>query len=344
MSTTMIGAEVRRYLDAVRAHLDDLRESERDELLQDLEEHLLEVEAEDEGTLEARLGPPDVYAQELRASVGFPTREDRTSQGALQRAVTRLVRTSVWRSISNLAETSAGRASLEFTRELRPGWWVLRGYLVILAGFLIAGDYPGPGTAQIRDYLPLPLHDGALIAGLLATVPCVVLSVWLGRRAERSKRARRVSIVLSLVVGVALIGAITGWGGDAQYYPDEGMAYSESLPYLHHADGTTIANICPYSSEGKLLSGILLFDQFGRPITNSADNVDGRAIEPAAPAILNVYPKTISLVDVQGEVYDPRTGAAQIQKTLTPLPCPGAVTASPAQPGPAAGGIPTPIR
>src|ERR687889_155753 len=56
----------------------------RDELLEDLPEHLAEVAADDVGSLADRLGPPSVYAAELLASAGFvggfpdpPARTDR---------------------------------------------------------------------------------------------------------------------------------------------------------------------------------------------------------------------------------------------------------------------------
>src|SRR5688500_59282 len=63
--------EITRYVAAVRAALADLPPHERDELLEDLPEHLAEVVAEDDGSLRDRLGPPESYAAELRASAGL---------------------------------------------------------------------------------------------------------------------------------------------------------------------------------------------------------------------------------------------------------------------------------
>ena len=63
--------EITAYVEAVRAALSGLPDAIRDELLEDLPEHLAEVAADDVGSLTDRLGPPSVYAAELLASAGF---------------------------------------------------------------------------------------------------------------------------------------------------------------------------------------------------------------------------------------------------------------------------------
>jgi hypothetical protein len=67
------------YLASVRAALSDLPAEERDELCEDLEQHLVEVAAESDEPLSARLGSPESYAAELRASAGLgaPVAPDR---------------------------------------------------------------------------------------------------------------------------------------------------------------------------------------------------------------------------------------------------------------------------
>src|ERR1700719_3485965 len=67
--------DVTTYAATVRAQLADLPATERDALLEDLEQHLGEVAAEGEGSLVDRLGPPEAYAVELRAaySAGPPS-------------------------------------------------------------------------------------------------------------------------------------------------------------------------------------------------------------------------------------------------------------------------------
>ena len=69
MNDTIVG-DVARYVTAVRAACADLPGPPDRELL--LEDHLGEVAAEAGGPLAERLGRPEAYAAELRASAGLP--------------------------------------------------------------------------------------------------------------------------------------------------------------------------------------------------------------------------------------------------------------------------------
>ncbi|WP_433793465.1 HAAS signaling domain-containing protein [Actinoplanes sp. CA-252034] len=63
--------EIAVYVEGVREALAGLPAATRDELLEDLPEHLAEVLAEGGGSLYERLGPPAAYAAELSATAGF---------------------------------------------------------------------------------------------------------------------------------------------------------------------------------------------------------------------------------------------------------------------------------
>ena len=69
MSTTT--DDVTRYLNHVTAACDDLPEQQRRALLVDLPGHLRDVAAA--GSLVEQLGPPEQYAEELRAAAGLRT-------------------------------------------------------------------------------------------------------------------------------------------------------------------------------------------------------------------------------------------------------------------------------
>ena len=125
--------EITAYVEAVRAALSGLPEATRDELLEDLPEHLAEVAADDVGPLADRLGPPAVYAAELLASAGFvggfpdpPARTDRIAEA--RAAIADWLREIDARTGPLFG---AARAS-EFLLLLRPAWWVLRGYLAAM--------------------------------------------------------------------------------------------------------------------------------------------------------------------------------------------------------------------
>ena len=68
MASNDEASDVATYAASVRAALSDLPSDQAEILLEDLEDHLREIAAEAEGSLNERLGPPDQYAQELRTA------------------------------------------------------------------------------------------------------------------------------------------------------------------------------------------------------------------------------------------------------------------------------------
>src|SRR5438105_11699669 len=62
MPTDPASTDVAVYAAAIRAELAGLAPTERDTLLEDLEDHLAEVAAESDATLTERLGSPAAYA------------------------------------------------------------------------------------------------------------------------------------------------------------------------------------------------------------------------------------------------------------------------------------------
>lgn len=300
MSTSVAGTEVRRYLEAIRTHLQDLPPDERDELLEDLEEHLLEVAAEEDGTLEQRLGPPATYAEELRISTGLSARGEE-GLGLAER----IVHSQPVRAAAVALDSPQARALRRFVREVQPGWWVLRGYLAVVVPAIITSGN------NVRNNIPFPYLGGSPVVGAALALVAIWLSVVLGRRGRTFRGAKLLTIAGSLAVILASISTFASWHSGAYAYEgvDDGSGYE--VDYLHHADGTAIANICPYSSDGTLLTGVLLFDQEGRAIINaaSAQTFGGQ------PVIRNAYPRPLAFVDGTGQ--------------LRPLSCPPSITAQP---------------
>lgn len=182
MNTTVDG-EVARYAAAVRAAFADLPAPDRETLLEDIEDHLVEVAAESGGPLEERLGPPETYAAELRAWAGLP------APGAARRRGPRASRLGrrVQRLAATVAAHPAGRAVFEFLPELRPAWWVLRGYLAVQAVAVAISVVLLAGSGLS---FPVPALLNSQVLGLLAVVAAVAGSVALGRRGIVTRRAR----------------------------------------------------------------------------------------------------------------------------------------------------------
>jgi hypothetical protein len=127
-------ADVERYLAQVRAALDDLPAQQRDDLLEDLPGHLLEASADSGRPSSARSGhrttTPPTCGPPPACRRGPPA--DGRRGGPCRPAHGLLEATS--RRVGELADRVARRgraARARLPAQLRPAWWVLRGYLVL---------------------------------------------------------------------------------------------------------------------------------------------------------------------------------------------------------------------
>lgn len=312
MSMATAHPEVSSYLSALRAHLEDLPQEERDDLLEDLEQHLAEVAAEADGSLVERLGPPEAYAAELRSSVGL---SPGVKRGFGERLIDRAERSLVGRLVRGVTSNSAYDQLRSFLGELRPGWWVLRGYVAVVTVIVFLES-----ENQFFPDIPVPRLFGSQVSGLAAIVGGIWGSVAFGRRASRKNSARQLSVLLSLIVagaGLLLVARLQdiSAAAAAANYQEEVVEYFPE--FLHHPDGSPIANICAYRSDGRRLKDVLLFDQDGRPITEVAPVIgqEQLPVERTLPKgkdgqrIVNAYPHELM-------VRDPDTGE------LEALPCP----------------------
>lgn len=253
MSTPAAAArpwEAEDYLAAVARRLDDLPADERSALLEDLALHLEALRAEDDDrSLVTRLGPAEAYAVELRAAAGLPPRADAAQPVAsgLRHRVAAL-----------LAHPWTGEVR-RLLVELRPGWWVLRGYLLVLVPSALAGD--------ASDF-PVPEPLGSHLLGVLSVLAAIVGSVALGRR--RSARPLRVA----LVAGGVLLGVLGfAVAMQAPSSADGGYAYAYA-PVVDQAIGEyplvsrygPVTDVLPYAADGTPLEDVLLYDQDGRPL------------------------------------------------------------------------------
>ena len=257
----MIGTDedqVTAYLYAVRAALGDLPEATRDELLEDLPEHLAEVLADSGGTLVERLGPPEEYAAELRASIGFvggfpDPPPDRNAE--LRAAV--LLR--LGQADRRLGPLIGYPLVSDFLVLLRPAWWVLRGYLAAMVLAWLAN-----GGSQSMGLLPR--IGGSSLVALALIVACVIGSIWFGRRSFSLAAGPRVGLYAGSVVLV-----LVGLGGflyadSTQVNSDSG--YSDGSTYTDVSNpADNVQDVFVYDNQGRLIEGARLFDQDGTAIT-----------------------------------------------------------------------------
>ncbi|MCY1142986.1 hypothetical protein OWR29_33755 [Actinoplanes sp. Pm04-4] len=251
--------EISEYVERVRAALADLPEATRAELLEDLPEHLAEIRAEDTVTLTDRLGTPEAYAAELRATAagfvgGFPDPPKRRFEPfhTARADVMRVLGTADVRVGPVLGYPKAS----DFLKLLRPAWWVLRGYLaaMALAYFLDAQSY------QVGL---LPRIGNSTFIALVLLVGFILVSIAFGRRRFDLSRWPRLALYggTTVLIFVA-IGGFFSADSDVRDpgYSDVGYSGGGGNPYDY------IQDVFVYDNQGRLVPGARLFDQDGQPI------------------------------------------------------------------------------
>ncbi|GIF05122.1 HAAS signaling domain-containing protein [Actinoplanes siamensis] len=244
--------EITGYVAQVRAALGGVPESTREELLDDLPEHLAEVLAEGNGTLTGRLGAPSAYAAELLAAAGLaggpPKRRDQLRD--LRERGARWLR---------IADVRVGpvlgyaRAS-EFLVLLRPAWWVLRGYLAAM----VIAQLLDSGSAPIGL---LPRIGGSDLVALVLLAAAVVGSIWLGRRGAPVRFWPRYAYWSA--TAVVVIFALAGFS-----WADSG---ARTAPYLDatYSGGSgygSVEDVFVYDGQGRPVENAQLYDQNGAPL------------------------------------------------------------------------------
>lgn len=245
--------DVARYAAAVRAALAPLPE-EREILLEDLENHLAEVASESDVPLLDRLGKPEDYAAELKLAYGAGT--DAGSTGRRRR-----LRDKLWALVNAGTGTQAYRELRALLPELRPGWWVLRAYLLVLVlAFMFRG-----GT-NLRP-IPNPFSSHGLLQ-IVATLAAIVISVRFGRRGlPVSKGWRGAAVAVNVAIALLALPVLVNMSTDYNYAFSTPESSGQYLSVEAGSYGPGVTNIYPYSQDGKPLKGILLYDQDGRPLT-----------------------------------------------------------------------------
>ncbi|QLQ39318.1 HAAS signaling domain-containing protein [Micromonospora robiginosa] len=315
---TVTGQEITDYVDRVRAALADLPPALRDELTEDLPEHLAEVAAEGDGALVDRLGPPEAYAAELRTAAGAepggrPARLHRLA-GARNRVAAQV------RLLDRQLGPLLGHARVaDFVRSLRPAWWLLRGWLAAL----LIGEMTDSGRAGL-----LPRLEGSALGGLALLAAAVVASLWLGRHSDGFTGWPRRLYLLGTAVLVVFSFAVLA---DVHRNAREDMyAGYQQTSVDRRID--RIEDVFVYDQQGRLIRDAQLFDQNGVPIRLGWPNcVDSSG---NVPAPRNAYPYCA----MRAPFGAPAASAAPTQSgasasTASAAPGPTA-TGLPAQPGP----------
>lgn len=340
---TRVGAT--DYLERVRAALADLPADEVADIIEDVEPHLAEIDAEGDSLVE-RLGEPEVYAAELRAAADLPPRDaagqpqpKRPGQGRARFVLWSLAFTTAIAFFAGIAAGArelqleaivlavilavpaalslywlhTGRVSLAEVSALRESRWAtgllserVRNYLVTLV----------PAWRVLRVVililgLIIGLAGRNALGWLLTAVALIALLLF-----DRPARTDRSKLWITLPcnafavgIGVVLLAVLLGGGYD------RGGNYYSSPPAGVYNNGSYVSNLYAFDANGELVNPVYLYDQNGQPVDLSWTNCRGEG----EPGPRNRFPQP-----EQDPVY----------ATCIPAPAPSFV---PALPKPSAG-------
>jgi len=314
-TTVARSQEAQAYLDRVGAALADLPEEERADLLDELGTHLDEIAAEGTSSLEARLGSPEEYAAELRASAGLPPALSGGGPGA--RLLSRLQRVVQRRQVV---------VAREFFGALRPAWWVARAWVVVG----LVAMFPGQTTPTWADAIPFVPRVGTPLLGLLVLLAAVVASVQLGRR-RLSPRAGAAVVALNVGAALLLLPVLVSLGEstNARYvYVTSGRREVPPQEGVYSA-GRQVWNIYAYDAAGRMLHDVRLYDQKGNPLSLGLafDKTRQQTLDAAGQRVDNAFPYRY-LDPTTGQVANPE--AAPLFAVPPLLGVPAASAAPPA--------------
>ena len=288
--TLVLGEGLTRdeYHRQVASELRYLPDAERNEILAEVNEHLAEVSSEG-GDLVERLGTPQAYAEELVTAAGLTIGRNRDR--------------AWWRTASNrIGDHRYIRSIGEFLPTLRPGWWVLRGFLALVAlAVLMNGE---PGLTWWGPLVPLPLLGGFdYPVSMVLLLGAIALSVAVGRRVA-GKMARAVVVMVNVAI-LALSGLALLAASDSISEPSSGYRYVPTSGLRHNGD--PIRNIAVFDVNGKPLSEVRLYDQDGNPITVNNPDIPSRLIVEPRDRFGVEYPNAFPLVvvDRDGDFAEP---------------------------------------
>ncbi len=296
MSTTTPVDDVEAFIAAVKERLAGVPDEERAELLDDVAAHVREV-ADEFGSdqLTERLGTPEQFSEELRASAGYaPTDEALAPPTAKPGAVRRL-----WAKTTGRLGTDANR---ELWRKLEPGWFVVRGALFGAFIFSATGA-----------------NGGVLL--LAVAIACAVASFKLGERrpATQTKWVRWARITGE--VGLVLFGLtlLNNGSSTRTVYYDSSVGY-ERDPCLRDSAGRAISNLYAFDAAGQMIPQFFLTDEKGRPIDSlcpgeqSGGQVQTTYVRDVNGApVYNVFPR-----EQKTPIIDPQSGTVTGSKPVPP--------------------------
>jgi len=317
-----VSTEVRDYVAQVRAALADLPVEDVEEFTTGMEADLAERLAEPgEGTLRDRVGEPDAYAAELRSAAGLPARSD-----ALQTSTSAAERLSLWWS----GVSSSILTPMPWLRDLRPVWWLVRGFSLGSVPAIILGvsiTWFGLMGAVVSVAAGLLARHGKLTAEWVKPVR-VILNI--------------VAVLLLPLAFVMFVDRVDPYANEV--YSNEAVPSGTGLAN----NGEPVANIYAYDETGRRIDKVRLLDQNGRALQVGEDFVyqtdDVEALDRLRDPVTGeiTVPRDVFPLRWNSRSGWERMGGTDWEPPMAITPLPGPVPSVEVSPTPAPSSTPTP--
>lgn len=330
-----VPVDIAEYVAAVRAWLVDLDADEIDDLTDDLHSHLSEIRADTDEPFEQVIGTPEQFATELRQSAGLAQLSDAGQRmSPLSRTADRLSE-RIERLTAPVLTHRWARIVIDFLPELRPAWWVARGYLLAGLLALVTGG-------QIATALVVPSVGRNVLIGFVVTVALIVGSVQFGRRRLEARWARWAAIASAILAGWVALLLFDGLSSNSVYY-DPSIAEPAIAADGPFIDQSLPANIYAGLPDGTPVDQILLYDETGAPLnlpesgyslTLDSEYEAQFGVDEFGRSIDNLYPRELRVPDwsvADGPRYDllpPPAIELTVPLTTTTTPPPASTTPS----------------
>jgi hypothetical protein len=235
--------EIERYLAGVTAALADLPEKVRQELLDDLPDHLAEIAADDPAPLDSRLGSPPAYAAELRAAVGVDVTKHRHHADRWAEVVAQ-VRPHLRTFDERVGRLIGYDRLVDLLVQLRPAWWILRGYVV---GMVLLSLFA-------NGYDIFPQDSSAGLLGWLLVLVLVGVSIRIGRQPVHMMRRVGPRWVAAAVIAALFaawsVSLLSGEESPNVYYGPGSGYENPTEVYVYTETGQPVTNVRVYNRDG----------------------------------------------------------------------------------------------
>jgi hypothetical protein len=290
-STALLG--VAEYAAAVRVALDDLPDAAKRTMLDGLDDHLAEIVAEGDASLNDTLGPPETYAAELRSTAGFPA--------APNPAVSKQPDAPVqWPPPAQHVGAPAPLTPRSATRGSIARVWLARSYLGLVGLLLLVLLIANAMKVDSRKIV-------------LATLIVAALW-WVARRAlgesrlpETWKRRAQVGASGAALIGSALIGGQLAESSVTYISADTGAGYVTDPAGIGIAldqGPTTVQFVTVPVTLTVLQPGLIVPDLLGMPMADALAFLDRsgfgyeyRGGEDPASVVVRLEPPAGTIID-----------------------------------------------